>query len=63
MPVSEKVFVGFSARLSEDRETWNVQFLFSDNTEELDQFPCNAVGTHEMLHEIGTLAGRLNKPQ
>lgn len=55
----EKVFVGFRAALSNDGRTWNVDFLFSDGTEEHDQYACDAVGTHEMLHQIGDLARRL----
>ena len=55
----EKVCVGFRAALSNDRRTWNIDFFFSDGTEEHDQHACDAVGTHEMLHEIGQLARRV----
>ena len=61
--MAEKLLVGFRAAISDDRRTWNIQFLFSDDSEEHDQFPCDAVGTHEMLHEIGEVARRLIKPQ
>jgi len=61
--MDEKVFVGFRATLSDDRRTWNVDFLFSDGTEEHDQYPCDAIGTHEMLHGIGQLARRHTKAQ
>jgi len=57
--MDEKVFVGFRATLSNDRRTWNIDFFFSDGTEEHDQHSSDAVGTHEMLHEIGQLARRL----
>ena len=57
--MDEKVCVGFRATLSNDRRTWNIDFFFSDGTEEHDQHSCDAVGTHQMLHEIGQLARRL----
>ena len=59
-----KVLIGFRALLSGDHRTWNVQFLFSDDSEEHDQFLCDAVGTHQMLHEIGNFAiRRVTTPQ
>jgi hypothetical protein len=61
----EKVLVGFCVRVADDRRSWDVEHLFSDESEgEPLTYPGNAEGTEELLDYLRMLtAGRIKRRQ
>lgn len=62
MAETEKQLIGLCIDTSDDRLSWILRFVFSDDSEEIDRFPVSAEGTEELLDTVRAFtAGRVKR--